>query len=140
MAIKSYVVMMVLLTATAAAQPLEAVKEPIEPIETTVFFDYGRNDLGPAGLLLVREIGSRALAAGYTKVRVEGHADAAGPKSQNLATGEERAEAVASELIKTGFRARHVEVSSAGESKPLRSHEDERSEPLNRRAELVFIP
>lgn len=140
MAISSHLMAMVLWTAAAAAQPVEAVVEPVEPIETTVFFDYGRNDLGPAGLLLVREIASRALAAGYTKVSIEGHADAAGPEDQNLATGRQRAEAVASELIKAGFRARHVEIKSAGEAKPLRSHEDERSEPLNRRAELIFSP
>lgn len=140
MAIGSHLLAAVLLTAAAAAQPVEAVAEPVDPIETTVFFDYGRNDLGPAGLLLVREIASRALAAGYTKVTIEGHADAAGPEGQNLETGQERAEAVASELIKAGFRARYVEITSAGEAEPLRSHEDERSEPLNRRAELVFIP
>jgi len=140
MAIGSHLLAAMLLTAAAAAQPVEAVAEPVDPIETTVFFDYGRNDLGPAGLLLVREIASRALAAGYTKVTIEGHADAAGPEDQNRETGRERAEAVASELIKAGFRARSVEITSAGEAEPLRSHEDERSEPLNRRAELVFIP
>ena len=140
MAITSSVLAAVFWTAAAAVQPVEAAPEPVEPIETTVFFDYGRNDLGPAGMLLVREIASRALAAGYSKVTVEGHADAAGPEDQNLLTGRERAEAVASELIKAGFRARHVDVTSAGEAEPLRTHEDERSEPLNRRAELVFHP
>lgn len=122
-----------------AAQPIDPDLE-LEPkdFETTVFFDYGRNDLGTAGLLLVRERGTQALAAGFQKATVTGHTDKAGSEEQNLKSGLERAEAVREALIAAGFRPSDVVVTSAGETQPVRRHDDDRREPLNRRAVISF--
>lgn len=109
-----------------------------EAPETTVYFDYGRQDLGSAGLLLVRQSAARALVEGYTKATVIGHTDKAGSVESNLESGRERAEAVAAVLIDAGFSPDDVTVESAGESQPARKHEDERREPLNRRAVINF--
>ena len=109
-----------------------------EDIETTVYFDYGSDELGSAGLRLVRETADIALSAGFTKASVVGHADRAGPAKQNYETGMRRAEAVALVLIAAGFDRDNVEVDSAGETEPAVFYEDERREPLNRRVVITF--
>lgn len=126
--------------AVLAAQP--ASEDPLvfsaEDFETTVYFDYGRNDLGSAGILLVEQQAAKALAAGFDKAKVVGHTDRAGPEDQNYRDGLERAQAVAEVLIASGYREENVEVESAGETQPARRHDDERREPLNRRAVITF--
>ncbi|MEM1379470.1 MAG: OmpA family protein [Pseudomonadota bacterium] len=129
------------LVAAAFLFPTEAAdvtELQAEDVETTVYFDYGSNTLGSAGLLLVREASETALAAGFTRANVMGHADRAGPADQNYETGMERAEAVALILIDAGFDADNVEVDSAGETEPAVFYEDERREPRNRRAVISF--
>ncbi|MEL6782768.1 MAG: OmpA family protein [Pseudomonadota bacterium] len=129
------------LVAAAFLFPAEAgdvTELQAEDVETTVYFDYGSNTLGSAGLLLVREASETALAAGFTRASVMGHADRAGPADQNYQTGMERAEAVAVILIDAGFDADNVEVDSAGETEPAVFYEDERREPRNRRAVISF--
>lgn len=125
--------------ARASSQPGEAALVfSAEDFETTVYFDYGRDDLGSAGILLVQQAGERALAAGFTRARVVGHTDKAGPEEQNLERGMARAEAVAAVLVEIGFDEDDIELDSAGESEPARRHEDDRREPLNRRAVITF--
>ncbi|WP_189575116.1 OmpA family protein [Parvularcula lutaonensis] len=127
------------LASATAAQPVEegVVLSP-EDFETTVYFDYGRNDLGSAGVMLVEHIAAKALAAGYTRATVTGHTDRAGPEDENYQTGLERAEAVASVLVQSGFREDDITIKSAGETEPARKHVDERREPLNRRVVIEF--
>lgn len=129
------------LPATAAAFP-EGVDETreleAEDLETVVYFDYGSEELGSAGLRLVRETADVALSAGFTKAMVMGHADRAGPADQNYETGMARAEAVALVLIAAGFDSDDVDVDSAGETDPAVYYEDERREPRNRRAVITF--
>ncbi|NNU17695.1 OmpA family protein [Parvularcula sp. ZS-1/3] len=122
----------------AAQSPEGALVFSAEDFETTVYFDYGRNDLGSAGILLVQQQAERALAAGFAKAKVIGHTDRAGSAEQNLKDGMERAEAVAAVLVSQGYAEDDVEVESAGESQPARRHADERREPLNRRAVIIF--
>lgn len=124
--------------ATAAQPGDPAVVPSAEDYETVVYFDYGRNDLGEAGLLLVREVAAKALSAGFDHAEVVGHTDKAGSAEQNLKDGLERAEAVAFVLIAAGYDPDNVEVDSAGESEPARKHDDDRREPLNRRAVITF--
>jgi outer membrane protein OmpA-like peptidoglycan-associated protein len=125
----------------AAMQPTIAQNHVVtEKIETAVYFDYGRSELGSAGQLLVREMAAKARSAGLTRVTITGHTDKAGTEEQNLRDGLKRAEAVAAILQEAGFSPRRITVTSAGESKPARRHEDERREPLNRRAEIRFEP
>lgn len=109
-----------------------------EDLETVVYFDYGSNVLGEAGLELVRGTANAALQAGYTSATVTGHADKAGPADQNHETGMARAEAVALVMIASGFDPDDVEVESAGETDPAINHDDERREPRNRRAVITF--
>lgn len=122
------------------AQPTSS--EPLvfsaEDFETTVYFDYGREDLGPAGVLLIEQQAQRALAAGFNKATVTGHTDKAGPEDQNYRDGLARAQAVAEVLIASGYSTANVDVESAGETEPARNHDDERREPLNRRAVITF--
>ena len=130
------------------AAALMLVAQPIDPdleleakdFETTVFFDYGRKDLGSAGLLLVQERASQALAAGFTSAVVTGHTDKAGSEAENLKSGLERAQAVREALIAAGFERSNIEIKSVGESQPVRKHDDDRREPLNRRAVISFAP
>lgn len=110
-----------------------------EDFRTTVYFDYGRLDLGSAGRLLVTEMGERARAAGYRRAKVVGHTDKAGPEDKNYHDGLARAEAVARVLSSAGFARTEVAIGSAGETQPARKHEDERREPLNRRAVIEFL-
>jgi outer membrane protein OmpA-like peptidoglycan-associated protein len=117
----------------------ETVVFEAKDFKTTVYFDYGRLDLGSAGRLLVTQMGERARAAGYTRATVVGHTDKAGPEDKNYRDGLQRAEAVAEVLTQVGFVRAEIAVGSAGETQPARKHEDERREPLNRRAVIEFM-
>jgi outer membrane protein OmpA-like peptidoglycan-associated protein len=117
----------------------EALVFSAQDFTTTVYFDYGRLDLGSAGRLLVTEMGERARTAGYTRAKIVGHTDRAGPEDKNYQDGLERAEAVAGVLAQVGFARSEVAIGSAGETQPARKHEDERREPLNRRAVIEFL-
>ena len=128
-----------LAVAVASAQADEAqLVYSAEDFETTVYFDYGRLDLGPAGTLLVEAVAERVLAVGITQATVTGHTDKAGTEEKNYEDGLERAQAVAAVLIASGFAPDDVTVKSAGETQPVRVYEDERREPLNRRAVITF--
>ncbi|MCQ8185923.1 OmpA family protein [Parvularcula maris] len=135
-----------MLTAVMAAMAL-MLNPPVEEettfaaadFNTTVYFDYGRLDLGSAGRLLVTEMGERARAAGYTRAKIVGHTDKAGPEDKNYHDGLQRAEAVAEVLSQAGFTRSELALGSAGETQPARKHEDERREPLNRRAVIEFL-
>jgi outer membrane protein OmpA-like peptidoglycan-associated protein len=135
-----------MLTAVMAAMALwmnppveEATTFAASDFTTTVYFDYGRLDLGSAGRLLVTEMGVRARAEGYTRAKIVGHTDKAGPEDKNYFDGLQRAEAVAAVLGEAGFNRAELALGSAGETQPARKHEDERREPLNRRAVIEFL-
>ncbi|MEE4207941.1 MAG: OmpA family protein [Parvularcula sp.] len=125
----------------ATWQPVTAPEHAtLESYSTAVYFDYGRHELGSAGQLLVQEVAAKARAAGLSRVTVVGHTDSAGGEEQNLKDGLRRAEAVAAILKAAGYSEDEISVLSAGESQPARRHDDERREPLNRRATLRFEP
>lgn len=72
------------------------------------------------------------------RIEITGHTDATGSEIQNQRLGRQRAEAVRNVLAAANIPANRIGVVSAGETE-FRV-DTPRAEPLNRRAEIFFLP
>ena len=132
-----------------AAKPVPAAK--IDPFKEpgaldkipllqkrSVYFEYDKYDIA-LDYVSVIEAHSKYLKANPTaKVLIQGNTDERGSREYNLALGQKRAEAVASNLKLLGVKADAVEAVSLGEEKPKATGKDEASFAENRRADLVY--
>lgn len=77
----------------------------------------------------------------HTKVTavVEGHADARGPESYNLALGERRAAAIRDYLIRKGVAANRVKTISYGETRPVAQGATEAAWAKNRGGTIFVL-
>jgi outer membrane protein OmpA-like peptidoglycan-associated protein len=73
----------------------------------------------------------------WTKVRIEGHADARGDESFNKTLSERRAANVRDALIKRGMKPEMVTAEGYGATQLLSQGTEERDHQLNRRVEFV---
>jgi len=71
-------------------------------------------------------------------VSVVGHTDRVGAREQNYRLGFERATEVKNLLIQSGVDGKIIETVSHGEDNPLVKTDDEVSEAINRRVEIVI--
>ena len=72
------------------------------------------------------------------KLAVLGHTDSVGSHEYNLKLSQDRARAVADELIRRGVREQQLFVKGYGYTKPLRSNSEEEGRKRNRRVELML--
>jgi outer membrane protein OmpA-like peptidoglycan-associated protein len=70
-------------------------------------------------------------------VEIQGHADARGSSSYNLALGEKRADAVRRFLMDQGIPLYHMSTISFGKEKPKAPNDTANGRDMNRRAALV---
>ncbi len=104
----------------------------------SIYFEYDKYDIA-LDYVTVIEAHSKYLKANpAAKVLIQGNADERGSREYNLALGQKRAEAVASNLKLLGVKADAVEAVSLGEEKPKATGRDEASWAENRRADLVY--
>lgn len=72
------------------------------------------------------------------RMAVLGHTDSLGSREYNLKLSQDRAQAIAHELIKRGVHASRIFVKGYADTKPLRSNGDEEGRRKNRRVEIVI--
>lgn len=103
-----------------------------------VYFDFGTADLRPESSGALADVGRVMTAHADWKLSVEGHTDAIGAASANLALSQRRADAVKAALT-TRYRvpASRVTATGLGQTKPKESNTTIEGRARNRRVELV---
>jgi len=104
----------------------------------SVYFEFDKYDI-PLDYVSIIEAHSKYLKVNETaKVLIQGNADERGSREYNLALGQKRAEAVASNMKLLGVKDTQIEAVSLGKEKPKATGHDEAAWAENRRADLVY--
>jgi len=102
-----------------------------------VHFDYDRSELSSSSRKTLEDNARCIQEKGYSKVRIEGHADERGSTEYNLALGQRRADSVKKYLTNLGVGGGVLRTISYGEESPIENGAGEVVWSKNRRAELV---
>jgi OOP family OmpA-OmpF porin len=113
---------------------------PMSPANYTVYFDFDKSVINPAGQVVINQVLSDASAHAPSSVSVTGHTDRAGPEDYNMALSLRRADSVRSALISGGVAADKITVAGRGESEPAVPTADGVREAKNRRVEIILQP
>jgi outer membrane protein OmpA-like peptidoglycan-associated protein len=105
-----------------------------------IFFDFARSDLTAAGRKVVEAAAGAARSGHAVHILVTGHTDTAGSAAFNQTLSEQRAAAVARELIADGMPAAEIATRGVGKSDPLVPTPDGTREAQNRRATIELDP
>jgi peptidoglycan-associated lipoprotein len=122
---------------TATVTPIAADQRGSEalPSFASIRFDFDSAALSAAARdELDRVAAWMAKASG--RVSVEGHTDERGTTEYNLALGQQRAQAIASYLMRLGVAAGRIETITWGEERPAADGQDESAWAQNRRGDL----
>jgi outer membrane protein OmpA-like peptidoglycan-associated protein len=110
---------------------------PPPPRVFNLYFQFESDELTDEARTLLPEILRVVKERPVPDVVVVGHTDTTGTPAANLELGLKRAMTVRNLLVKTGFDASAIEVTSLGESDPLVPTPDETREARNRRVEVA---
>ena len=102
-----------------------------------VYFDYDKSELNSSARKALEDNARCIQEKGFTKVKIEGHADERGSTEYNLALGQRRADSVKKYLTNLGVSSSALRTISYGEEQPLENGAGEAIWSKNRRAELV---
>jgi outer membrane protein OmpA-like peptidoglycan-associated protein len=105
---------------------------------TTVLFATGSDEILPASDPLIIDIANYMKQVSWTKIRVEGHTDAAGDEKSNLELSQKRAASVQQALLNKGVAEGRVTSEGCGEKAPIADNNSEDGKQQNRRVEFVF--
>lgn len=103
-----------------------------------VFFDWDKADLTPRAHQIISEAAQNSTKVQVTQIEVDGHADRSGTPAYNMKLSQNRAQAVASELIRLGVPQNEIFVQAFGDTHPLVPTAAGVREPQNRRVEIVL--
>jgi outer membrane protein OmpA-like peptidoglycan-associated protein len=103
-----------------------------------VLFEFDSARLTSDARHTAREIADVVRQYSNRNIAVEGHTDSIGTDSYNLRLSENRAHAVANELIRNGVSKRRVSVHGFGERQPITSNLSEAGRRRNRRVEVII--
>jgi OOP family OmpA-OmpF porin len=107
----------------------------VPPANYLVFFDFAKYSLTPEAVDIVNAAAAGATAPG-TAITVIGNTDTVGSAAFNMRLGQQRADAVAAQLMAAGFSG-VITAESRGEESLLVPTGDGVAEPQNRRAEII---
>ena len=119
---------------------------PLEPLELTIGFPDGEDELGEAALTALRNaVGSAQVKAGGPIV-LGGHSDTSGSDAVNLRASTARAEIVRDWLVEQGIDEARIEIIAFGEQNPIEPNAlpdgspNEEGRAANRRVEISVVP
>lgn len=98
-----------------------------------VYFDYDRYTVRPDQAPITQSDAQFLNEHPNLPIVIEGHCDDRGSEEYNLALGDNRAQAVKSELVKLGVDAKRIKTISYGKEKPFCTQDDESCWSQNRR-------
>jgi OmpA-OmpF porin, OOP family len=131
-----------LMAALDALEKKEMAAAPAvtSPMNYTVYFDFDKSVITPAGQEVINQVLSDAKAHNPSSISVTGHTDLVGPEDYNMALSLRRADAVRSALIAGGVAADKITVAGRGMSEPAVPTARGVKEARNRRAEIILEP
>lgn len=106
----------------------------------TVTFRTASSTVDPGFRPSLRAVSASLQRYPASMVRVIGHTDNVGTAAYNRQLSEDRAMAVARELIATGTPASRISVSGRGFNEPIASNASAAGRAENRRVEIVITP
>jgi outer membrane protein OmpA-like peptidoglycan-associated protein len=120
-------------------QKLVEVKENKIEILQQVHFGTGKAVILADSYPLLAQVVDAIVRNDIKRVRIEGHTDNQGPADLNLQLSKDRAQAVATHLIKAGIDPARIEVEGFGDTRPIAPNMTPRGRELNRRVEFVIL-
>ena len=126
---------------SAATVTVTPLSSKVMIFEEVALFDIGKADLKPAGKEQIKAYREKAKAelSRADKIKIIGHTDNTGSADYNNKLSLRRAEAVRDYLASLGVDPNKLEVSGAGESKPLADNSTPEGRAKNRRVEIELI-
>jgi OmpA-OmpF porin, OOP family len=109
-----------------------------QPEDFLVFFDFDSSKLTPEALGILKSAAAAAKKGHYTRIKLTGHADRAGPADYNFGLSRRRADAVKAEMLRLGVSEAEITTEAKGETEPLVPTADGVPEPQNRRVEILM--
>ncbi len=110
---------------------------PEIPVHFILHFKVDSTELSPESLKSLSMVMDAVKERASVNISVIGHTDTAGDKAYNLKLSMRRAMAVKKRLVEKGVPEAHIDTTSHGERNPLVKTEDNVSNPLNRRVEVI---
>jgi OmpA-OmpF porin, OOP family len=120
---------------TSSAQP-----SVVSPANYTVYFDFDKSTITPAGQGVIDHVLAEAKSMNAQSLSVTGHTDLAGTADYNMALSLRRADVVRSALVTGGVPADLITVAGRGMSEPAVPTAPGVREPRNRRVEIILQP
>jgi outer membrane protein OmpA-like peptidoglycan-associated protein len=107
--------------------------------ESKFLFDSGVDTLNQHGLEEMGSLARNLLKINIEKVRVEGHTDNVGNPTSNQGLSLRRAENVARQMVRIGFKPASVSALGYGDSKPIFDNASADGRAQNRRVTLIVM-
>jgi peptidoglycan-associated lipoprotein len=105
----------------------------------TIHFEYDSAVVKPGEHSKVTAVADYLKSNSSNAVKVEGHCDERGTDEYNRSLGERRAQAIRTELVKSGVDAGRVDTVSFGRDRPVDTGHSEAAHRKNRRGEFVVL-
>ena len=118
-------------------EPVAAAPKPVPVDAESVYFDFDRAELKPAGEEALSAFGTLLAKHPELHVRIEGNCDERGTVQYNLALGNRRAESAKQYLERMGASEAQITTVSYGKERPRAQGHDEAAWRQNRRDDLV---
>ena len=110
-------------------------KDRIE-LKQQIHFQPNRAKILTDSFDILRDVADALKDAPSSAVRIEGHTDNVGKRSQNLSLSQARAEAVKEFLVKEGVPSTQLKAVGYGQKRPIASNSTRAGRTLNRRVEF----
>jgi len=128
------------MAAMDALEKKEMAAAPAAPGNYTVYFDFDKSLITPAGQAVINDVLADAAKHAPSSISATGHTDLAGPADYNMALSLRRADAVRSALITGGIPADKITVAGRGMSEPAVPTALGVRNAKNRRVEIILQP
>jgi outer membrane protein OmpA-like peptidoglycan-associated protein len=125
---------------TSGVRVTRAADRVILSLPGALAFDVGSAALTEDAAALVRVLARVLADYDLSVIAVHGHSDAAGDSASNHRLSEQRALAVARQLIASGVSSERIVITGFGSSVPLASNATLQGREVNRRIELHVAP
>ncbi|KYF77058.1 hypothetical protein BE17_05305 [Sorangium cellulosum] len=130
--------------ALASLKEIAAVKEEKRGVVITlsgaVLFASGKSELLPIAKEKLNQVATTLKDQGSPPLRIEGHTDSTGSAQANRKLSLDRADAVKTHLISTGFPADKITTVGHGPDRPVADNSSAEGRANNRRVEIIVNP
>ncbi|MFO1075434.1 MAG: OmpA family protein [Geminicoccaceae bacterium] len=120
------------------AAAMAPVSGQVAPGNYRIFFGFDEARLTPEAQAIVAEAARSYQGGGMARITVAGHTDTVGTAAFNQSLSEQRAGAVAAELVRLGVPAGSISTVGYGQTDLLVPTGDQVREPRNRRVEIML--